>query len=87
MHMVSIYRSGVNDHLMGTCRFTDQFPTAIPNVSAENRKTVFRRPDHVILAVPDRMATALVSFQSTLQNAPVPSRLKAWGLLIPYRGL
>jgi hypothetical protein len=34
---------------MGTCRFTDQFPTAIPNVSAENRKTVFRRPDHVIL--------------------------------------
>jgi hypothetical protein len=70
--MVSIYRSGVNDHLRGTCRFTDQFPTAIPNVSAENRKTVFRRPDHVILAVPDRMATALVSFHPLSLRCKMP---------------
>src|SRR5665213_517948 len=59
MNMVSVYRSSVNDHLMGTCRFTDQFPTTIPNVSAQNRKTVFRRPDHVIFAVPDRVLPRL----------------------------
>jgi hypothetical protein len=32
-------------------------------------------------------ACTLPSSQSTLQNAAVPSRLKAWDLLIPYRGL
>jgi hypothetical protein len=30
-----------------------------PDVTSENRKTIFRRPDHVILAVPDRVATAV----------------------------
>jgi len=73
MHMVSIYRSGVDDHLMGTSRFTDQFPTAIPNVPVENRKTVLRRPGHVILAVPDRVAAALVFFHplSLRRNMPL----------------
>jgi len=30
-----------------------------PNVSAQNRETVFRRPDHVIFAVPDRVLPRL----------------------------
>jgi hypothetical protein len=39
--MVSIYRSGMNDHLVSTRRLTKQFPTAIPNVTSENRKRYF----------------------------------------------
>src|ERR1700683_2785304 len=58
MHVVSIYHSGVNDHPVSTRRLTKQFPTSIPDVTAENRKTIFRRPDHVILAVPDRVVYA-----------------------------
>ncbi len=48
MHVVSIYRSGMNDNLVSTRRLTKQFPS-VPDVTAENRKTIFRRPDHVIL--------------------------------------
>jgi hypothetical protein len=72
MNMVSVYRFSVNDHLMATCRFTDQFPTTIPNVSAQNRETVFRRPDRVILAVPDRVAAALVSFHPLTLRCKMP---------------
>src|ERR1700691_4776278 len=72
MHVVSIYRSGVNDHLVSTRRLTKQFPTSIPDVTAENRKTIFRRPDHVILAVPDRVATALVPFHPPSLRCKMP---------------
>jgi len=41
MHVVSIYRSGMNDHLVSTRRLTKQFPTSIPDVTAENRKRYF----------------------------------------------
>jgi hypothetical protein len=37
MHMVTIYRSRMNDHLMSPRRFTQQFPAAQPNVTSEHR--------------------------------------------------
>src|ERR1700674_3266374 len=88
MHVVSIYRSGVNDHLVSTRRLTKQFPTSIPDVTAENRKTIFRRPDHVILAVPDRVATALVPFHPPVYAAKCrrPKPPKGVGFTDPLSG-
>src|SRR5476649_479271 len=72
LHVVSIYRSGMNDHLVSTRRLTKQFPISIPDVTTENRKTIFRRPDHVILTVPDRVATALVPFHPPSLRCKMP---------------
>jgi hypothetical protein len=43
----------------------------------------------VIFAVPNGMAATLVRFHPTTlyRKRRDPSRLKAWGFLIPYRGL
>jgi hypothetical protein len=43
----------------------------------------------VVFAVPDRMAAALITLhpRSLHRKCCNPSRLKAWGFLIPYRGL
>jgi hypothetical protein len=51
--------------------------------------TVLRHPHQVIFAVPNGMAATLVRFHSLslLGKRRYPSRLKAWGFLIPYRGL
>ena len=84
-----VYRSGMNDYLVRTSRLTHQFATPLSNISAQHRIPVLRHPDHVILAVPNGLAAALVPFHtaSVRVNAAIPYRLKAWGLLIPYRGL
>jgi len=62
---------------------------ALANVAAKHRVTVLRHPDQVVLAVPNRVAATLVRFHpaNLHRKRRHPSRLKAWGLLIPYRGL
>jgi hypothetical protein len=56
---------------------------------AENGEPIFRNPYNVVLAVPDPMAAAFVALHDPVYtgHAAVPCRLKAWGFLIPYRGL
>ena len=79
----------MNNHLMGNCRLPQQFPASEPNVPTKDGMTVLRHPHQVILAVPNRMAATLVRFHplSLHGKRRYPSRLKAWGFLIPYRGL
>ena len=50
---------------------------------------ILRHPSQVILAIPDRVAAALVALHAPVYtgHVAVPCRLKAWGFLIPYRGL
>ena len=89
MHVVTINRPGMNDHLMGARRLAHQLSAPLPHIPAEDSEPVFRNPYNVVLAVPDRMAAAFVALHAPVYtgHARVPCRLKAWGFLIPYRGL
>jgi len=87
--MVAVDRSGVNDHLVRPSCFTQQLAASLADVPAKDGETAFRHPYQVILAVPDSVAAALVALHTPVYtgHAAVPCRLKAWGFLIPYRGL
>jgi hypothetical protein len=68
---------------LGRCLVLDIFGP-IGNVSAAG-DPVSSSP--YLLSQSMRLSRLYPSTQSTLRYAAVPSRLKAWGLLIPYRGL
>jgi hypothetical protein len=87
--MIAIDRPGMNYHLMRCCRLTQQFSAPDPNISAQHWVAIFRHPHQVVFAVPNRMAAPLVRFHPAILpwKRRDPSRLKAWGFLIPYRGL
>ena len=89
MHVIAVDRPGVNNHLVSRRRLTKQFSAPQPDISTKYWVTIFRHPHHMVFAVPNRVAAALVRFHPTTLhwNRPGPSRLKAWGFLIPYRGL
>jgi hypothetical protein len=70
---------------LGRCLVLDIFgPYLIGNVSAAGDPMSFAP---YLLSQSMRLSRLYPSTQSTLRYAAVPSRLKAWGLLIPYRGL
>ena len=68
---------------------TQQFPAPNPNVPTKDGITILRDPHQVVFAVPNGMAASFVRFHPTSLHGKRcnPSRLKAWGFLIPYRGL
>ena len=79
----------MHNHLMRLRSLPQQLAASVPNIAAKHRVTILRYPDQVILAVPDRMAATLVRFHAPIYTGKRrdPSRLKAWGFPIPYRGL
>jgi hypothetical protein len=87
--VIAIDRPGMNDHLMRPCGLTQQFPAPNPSVPAKDGITVLRDPHQVVFAVPNGMAASFVRFHPTSPYGKRcnPSCLKAWGFLIPYRGL
>ncbi|CDX18237.1 hypothetical protein MPL3356_270021 [Mesorhizobium plurifarium] len=89
VHMVAIDRSGVNDHLVRPCRLSQQLPAPLPDIAAKHRMAILRHPNQVILAVSNSLAAPLVCFHPANLHRihREPSRLKAWGFPIPYRGL
>ena len=64
MHMISVDRTSIDRHLVGTGDFPQQLPCALSNVPGQDRITVFRDPDQMILAVPNRVTAALVVLHS-----------------------
>ena len=60
--MVSVDGPGMDDNLMRPRRLAQQFSASLPNVSSQHRIAVLRHPDHMVLAVPNRVAAALVRF-------------------------
>src|SRR5574337_108416 len=68
--MVAVDRPGVDDHLMRARNLTQQLSRPLPYVPTQHREPIFRDPHHVILAVPDRVATRL----RVLHNRSVASR-------------
>jgi len=75
VHMVAVDRPSVNNNFVRPSRLTQQFSTALPNVPAQHRMPILRHPDHMILAVPNGMAAALVRFhQATLRANPPRSQ-------------
>ena len=89
MNVVAIDRAGVNHHLMCPRRLPQKFPALLSHVATQHLVSVLRHPHQVVFSVPDRMAAALVRLhlRSLHRKCRNPSRLKAWGFLIPYRGL
>ena len=67
--MVAVDRPSMNNNLVRPSRLAQQFSTALPHVPAQNRITVFRHPDHVILAVPNGVAAALIRFHHATLRA------------------
>ena len=79
VHMVAVDRSGMNNDLMRARRLTQRISASFPNVPAQRRIALLRHPDYMILAVPNRVAAALVGFHppNLYWKARDPSRLKA----------
>lgn len=61
--MVPIDRSCVDDHFLAHRDASREFAAPQPNVITEYLVTVLGRPDQLVFAVPDRVATALVVLQ------------------------
>jgi hypothetical protein len=89
MHVIAVDRPSVNNHLVSRCRLTKQFSAPQPDVSTKYWVPIFGHPHHMLFAAPNRVAAALVRFHPTTLHWKCrdPSRLKAGGFLIPYRGL
>ena len=87
--MLTVDRPGVNNHLVRAGRLAQQFSASLSHIPAQHRMPILGHPDQVILAVPNGVAATLVHFHpgSLPAKAAIPYRLKAWGFLIPYRGL
>ncbi len=79
----------MNHHLVRPGRLTQQLAAPLADIAAKYLVAILRHPNQVILAVPNRVAAALVAFHAPVYTGHVadPCRLKAWGFLIPYRGL
>ena len=88
MDMIPIDRSGMHHHLVRPCCLAQQFATSFADIAAQYLMAIFRHPNQMIFAVPDRVAATLVRFHphNLQRNRRDPSRLKAWGLPIPYSG-
>ena len=88
MYMVSVYRARVNHHFMSPRRLTQQFPTTNTNVPSKHRIAILRRPHQVILAVPNRMAAALVRFHpaNLYSDRPRSQPPKGMGFPDPLSG-
>jgi hypothetical protein len=54
--MVTVYRPGVDRHLVATADFAQQFPCSQPDIPNQNRVAVFGHPYDVIFAIPYRVA-------------------------------
>ena len=59
VHVVPVDRPRIDDHLMSPRNLTQQLSCPLPYVPAQHQEPIFRDPHHVILAVPNRMATRL----------------------------
>src|SRR5436309_7189585 len=79
----------LNHHLMRAGCLAQQLTAPLPDIAAKHLVAILRHPNQVILAVPDRMAATLGGLHAPVytRHPDVPCRLKAWGFLIPYRGL
>lgn len=86
--MVTIDRASIDLHLLATGYLPQQLSATVPNIAAQYRIAVLRRPDQVILTIPDCMATMFVILHMlSIALTPLIRRLKARDLLIPYGGL
>src|SRR5215468_9042918 len=88
MHVVTINRPGMNDHLVGARRLTHQLSAPLPRIPAQDREPIFRNPYNVVLAVPDHMAAAFVTLHAPVYTGHprVPCRLKGVGFPDPLSG-
>jgi hypothetical protein len=86
--MVTIDRARVDDHLVRPGRLAQQFATPRAHVAAEHRVAILRDPHEMVLAVPDRVAAALVAFHAGIlrRSTSMPRPPKGVGFPDPLSG-
>src|SRR5258708_36855602 len=84
--MVTVYRPGVDRHLMATADFSQQLPCTQSHVPNQNRISIFGDPYDMIFAIPYRMTAGFRRLHN-IEDATASRRLKARGLRIPKKGL
>ena len=55
VNMVTVYRPGVDRHLLATADFPQQLPGTKPDIPNQNRIAIFGHPYDMIFTVPYRM--------------------------------
>ena len=77
--VVAVDRAGVNDHLVRLRCLAQQLTASLPHIAPEDGEPIFC----------NRMPAPFVALHDPVYTGQpaVPCRLKAWGFLIPYRGL
>ena len=81
VHVIPVDRPCVDHHLLAQGDLTEQFTTAIPDVTRQNGKPIFRNPYNMILTVPYRMAATLEALHPALYALSQPA--KAGGFTDP----
>ena len=86
VNMVTVYRPGVDRHLVATADFTQQFPCSQPDIPNQNRVSIFGHPYEMIFTIPYRVTAGFRRLHN-IKDATASHRLKARGLRIPKKGL
>jgi hypothetical protein len=80
--MVTVYRPGMDRHLVVTADFTQQFHCSQPDIPNQNRISIFGPPYEMIFTIPYRMTAGFRRLHN-IEDATACRRLKARGLRIP----
>ena len=86
--MIAIDRARVNHHLVRPRRLAQQLPAPLAHVTTEHRMAILCDPHQMVLAVPDRVAAALVSFHAGIlrRSTELPRPPKGVGFPDPLSG-
>ncbi|BCH53949.1 hypothetical protein RvVAR031_15590 [Agrobacterium vitis] len=71
MHVVTVDRAGMNLHLLRSRYLSQKLPATLANISLQNRKTILRHPNKVILAIPYLMAAGPIILHKWMLPHPV----------------
>src|ERR1035438_5837565 len=55
MNMITVYRSGVDRHLVATADFPQQLSCTQPDIPNQNRVSIFGHPYEMVFTIPYRM--------------------------------
>src|ERR1035438_9383251 len=55
VNMVTVYRPGVDRHLVATADFSQQFPCSQPDIPNQDRVSILGHPYDMIFAIPNRV--------------------------------
>src|SRR5664279_2378558 len=80
MNVVTVYRPGVDRHLVASTDFTQQFPCSQPDIPNQNRVSIFGHPYEMIFTIPYRVTAGFRRLHSMrMLPHPVAYRRGVYG--------